>query len=150
MTLSLRVFAVAAEDQGDVLGQLVQVQVGANRGSQEGDLHAYIVLSLLTRARTEELRVLTWAHVDLDGEPPAVMVWRSVRAGGDTKTRRSRRTLAHSGTTTTETICRKQIRPVLVQGAAVMDAIFPAASHEGSLSRRLPNLLPESAVVTAT
>jgi integrase len=56
-------------------------------------LHAYIVVSLLTGARTEELRPLTWSHVDLDGEPPCIMVWRSVRAGGDTKTRKSRRTI---------------------------------------------------------
>jgi integrase len=64
-------------------------------------MYAYIVLSLLTGARTEELRALTWDHVDLDGAPdadppvpPHVAVWRSVRAGGDTKTRKSRRTLA--------------------------------------------------------
>jgi integrase len=56
-------------------------------------LHAYIVVSLLTGARTEELRALTWSHVDLDGEPPSVQLWRSVREGGDTKTRLSRRTL---------------------------------------------------------
>ncbi|MGH3611148.1 MAG: hypothetical protein ACRDRK_00705 [Pseudonocardia sp.] len=30
---------------------------------------AYVVLSLLTGARTEEPRALTWAHVDLDGDP---------------------------------------------------------------------------------
>jgi len=64
-------------------------------------MHAYIVVSLLTRARTEELRALTWDHVDLVGNsasdpvlPPHIAVWRSVRAGGDTKTRKSRRTLA--------------------------------------------------------
>jgi integrase len=64
-------------------------------------LGAYVVVSLLTGARTEELRALTWSHVDLIGQPDAapptpahVMVWRSVRAGGDTKTRKSRRTLA--------------------------------------------------------
>jgi integrase len=56
-------------------------------------LYAYIVVSLLTGARTEELRALTWSHVDLDATPPVIMVWRSVRAGGDTKTRKSRRTL---------------------------------------------------------
>jgi integrase len=56
-------------------------------------MHAYIVVSLLTGARTEELRALTWSHVDLDGEPPNVQLWRSVREGGDTKTRLSRRTL---------------------------------------------------------
>ncbi|HUR02610.1 MAG TPA: tyrosine-type recombinase/integrase [Nonomuraea sp.] len=64
-------------------------------------LYAYVVVSLLTGARTEELRALTWDHVDLEGDagaappvPPHVAVWRSVRAGGDTKTRKSRRTLA--------------------------------------------------------
>jgi integrase len=55
-------------------------------------MHAYIVVSF-TGARTEELRALTWSHVDLDGEPPSVQLWRSVREGGDTKTRLSRRTL---------------------------------------------------------
>jgi integrase len=49
-------------------------------------MYAYIVLSLLTGARTEELRALTWSHVDLDGKPPSVQLWRSVREGGDTKT----------------------------------------------------------------
>ena len=64
-------------------------------------LHAYVVLSLLVGARTEELRGLRWDHVDLSGRPdvdppipPSIMVWRSVREGGDTKTRKSRRTLA--------------------------------------------------------
>ena len=42
---------------------------------------------------TEELRALTWSHTDLDGDPPSVQLWRSVREGGDTKTRLSRRTL---------------------------------------------------------
>ena len=181
-------------------------------------------MSLLTGARTEELRALTWSYVDLDSEPPFIMVWRSVRAGGDTKTRKSRRTLklpqrcvdvlrdhqtrqeqigqaggsrwqdndlvfpsqvgtaadashirrsfrkvvaaagldprewtprelrhsfvsllsdaevpiehisrlvGHSSTTTTETIYRKQIRPVIVHGADVMDRIFSGeADHE--------------------
>ena len=59
------------------------------------------MVSLLTGARTEELRALTWDHFNLDGspetEPPVpahLAVWRSVRTGGDTKTRKSRRTLA--------------------------------------------------------
>src|SRR5512142_1918179 len=62
--------------------------------------HAYITLSLLCGLRTEEARALQWAHVDLDGDPaasppvpPHIAVWRSVRAHGDTKTGRSRRTL---------------------------------------------------------
>lgn len=194
-------------------------------------LEAYVVLSLLIGARTEELRALTWSHVDLEGRveidgaparPPSIMVWRSVRAGGDTKTKKSRRTLAmparcvdalrrhkqrqevarkaagdawqdhdlvfttrvgteldaanvrrsfrgvvqgaglnpkswtprelrhsfvsllsdagvpiedisrlagHSGTTVTETVYRKQIRPVLLEGAQAMDRIFPQADQ---------------------
>jgi hypothetical protein len=42
----------------------------------------------------------TWDRVDLDGapyadrpRPPSIEVWRSMREGGDTKTRKSRRTL---------------------------------------------------------
>lgn len=71
------------------------------RASENSNWHAYIVLSLLLGARTEELRALTWDSVDLDGDANAqspvtrsINVWRSVRAGGDTKTRKSRRTLA--------------------------------------------------------
>jgi integrase len=71
------------------------------KAAENSPLHAYIVLSLLIGARTEELRALTWDHVDLDGNglatPPvlrSISVWHSVRAGGDTKTRKSRRTLA--------------------------------------------------------
>lgn len=47
-------------------------------------IRAYVVLSLLTRARTAELRALTWDHVDLNGKPddeppvpPHVAAWRS-------------------------------------------------------------------------
>jgi integrase len=71
------------------------------KASEGRSLHAYIVVSLLTGARTEELRALCWDHVDLVGNldvipsvPPYIAVWRSVRNGGDTKTRKSRRTLA--------------------------------------------------------
>jgi integrase len=72
-------------------------------------LRAYIVLSLLVGARTEELRKLAWSHVvaydqdskvwtsvtetGWDHEEFAIYVWRSVRADGDTKTRKSRRSL---------------------------------------------------------
>ncbi|MFG1880263.1 tyrosine-type recombinase/integrase [Sphaerisporangium sp. NPDC049003] len=194
-------------------------------------IHAYLVLSLLIGARTEELRALTWSHVDLDGKPdvtpaipPHIMVWRSVRLSGDTKTRKSRRTLAmparcvdalrahkerqeiarqaaggkwrendlvfasqvgteldahnvrrvfrkviekaglnpqewtpretrhsfvsllsdsgiplenisrlvgHSSTLVTETVYRKQLRPVMQEGATAMDLIFPRRASEG-------------------
>jgi integrase len=77
--------------------------------------HAYVALSLLVGIRTEEARALRWDHVvtwvdDADGWQPvttagfdaarqgddrfAIYVWRSERYGGDTKTEKSRRTLA--------------------------------------------------------
>ena len=72
-------------------------------------LHAYVVVSLLTGIRTEEARALRWSHVVIwiadgtawvpvteagfDHERFAIYVWRSVRAHGDTKTEKSRRTL---------------------------------------------------------
>ena len=63
--------------------------------------HPYSVVSLLTGARTEELRALRWDHVHLDAQldarlpiPPHIEGWRSVREGGDTKTGKSRRTVA--------------------------------------------------------
>ncbi len=59
--------------------------------AEKSRLHAFIVLCLLTGVRSEEARALTWDHVDLDAG--TIMVWRSVRAHGDTKTMRSRRTL---------------------------------------------------------
>jgi integrase len=69
--------------------------------ARESRLNAYVVLSLATGIRTEEARELHWEHVDLDGDPgatrpvpPSVAVWHSVRQGGDTKTAKSRRTLA--------------------------------------------------------
>jgi integrase len=66
----------------------------------------YTIVSLLGGVRTEEARPLTWPHVHLpdgddeigrtndDDDLPHIDVFRSVRAGGDTKTRKSRRSLA--------------------------------------------------------
>lgn len=72
-------------------------------------MHAYVIVSLMTGIRTEEARALLWSHVvawdneagewrpvteaGFDHERFAIYVWRSVRASGDTKTRKSRRTL---------------------------------------------------------
>jgi integrase len=68
--------------------------------AQDIRMRAYICLCLSTGIRTEEARALRWEHVDL-GDPhanPPVLasaaVWRSVRSHGDTKTNKSRRTLA--------------------------------------------------------
>jgi integrase len=69
--------------------------------AETSTLRAYVTVSLLAGARSEELRALPWHDVDLDGQPkadplvpPSIKVWRSVRDGGDTKTKKSRRTLA--------------------------------------------------------
>jgi integrase len=77
--------------------------------------HVYVALSLLSGIRTEEARALRWDHVvrwmgttvgwqpvisagfdHADGTEDryAIYVWRAQRHGGDTKTGKSRRTLA--------------------------------------------------------
>jgi integrase len=77
--------------------------------------HAYVELSLLVGIRTEEARALRWDHLMTwvddatwwqpvatigfdaarsDDDRYAIYVWRSDRYGGDTKTEKSRRTLA--------------------------------------------------------
>jgi len=71
-------------------------------------LEAYIALSLLAGLRTEEARALRWDHIvawtdgqwrtvseiGFDHGQVAVFVWRSDQTGSDTKTPKSRRTLA--------------------------------------------------------
>ena len=72
-------------------------------------LHGYIALSVFTGVRTEEARPLKWRNTHLNpvagqvctcGErhretvAPHVEVWRSVRTKGETKTLKSRRTIA--------------------------------------------------------
>ncbi|MEU7915676.1 site-specific integrase [Microbispora bryophytorum] len=77
--------------------------------AESSSLHAYVLLSLMTGIRTEEARALRWDHVvawvekagawrpvteaGFDHERFAIYVWRADRVGGDTKTRKSRRTL---------------------------------------------------------
>ncbi|WP_345177352.1 tyrosine-type recombinase/integrase [Actinomadura verrucosospora] len=58
----------------------------------EHRLGAYVVLAIVSGLRTEELRALTWADVDL--KEKVVYVLRSDRDGGDTKTKKSRRGIA--------------------------------------------------------
>jgi integrase len=75
-------------------------QASALLATTEGTrMHAYVSLCLATGVRTEEARALRWEHVEF-GDPSAwppvpasAAVWRSVRAHGDTKTEKSRRTL---------------------------------------------------------
>jgi len=104
-------------------------------------MHAYIVLSLLTGVRTEEARALRWAHVDLDGDlhawppvPPHVAVWRSVRGHGETKTKRSRRTLALPRLAV-EALCalrHAQDRERLSAGQRWQDTGLVFTSHRGA------------------
>ncbi len=76
-------------------------QASALLAASEGTrMHAYISLCLATGIRTEEARALRWEHVDFGNPvanppvPASAAVWRSVRSHGDTKTEKSRRTLA--------------------------------------------------------
>ncbi|MEO3892122.1 site-specific integrase [Nonomuraea sp. B5E05] len=89
------------------LAQALAVLTQAEKSGER--MRAYIVLSLLIGARTEELRALLWSHVVAYDESHAawlpvaqagwehsdfaVYVWRSVRQKGDTKTVKSRRSL---------------------------------------------------------
>jgi integrase len=71
-----------------------------NPSTREHWMYPYIVVSLTTGVRTEEARAMRWDHVHLtpeDDTAPHVWVWRSVRRGNDTKTPKSRRTLALPG-----------------------------------------------------
>jgi integrase len=70
---------------------LIKAAAGRNGNGSVYRLNAYVVLLLTTGIRPEEARALSWDHLDL--EAGTIAVWRSDRAGGDTKTPRSRRTL---------------------------------------------------------
>ena len=70
---------------------LVDAAAGRRGDGSPYRLHAYVVLLLTTGIRPEEARALPWEYFDLDAG--TVAVWRSDRAGGHTKTPRSRRTL---------------------------------------------------------
>jgi integrase len=61
------------------------------QAARDSRLYAYVVLSVTTGLRTEEVRALRWTEADLD--VGTVAVYRSARASGDTKTQKSRRLL---------------------------------------------------------
>jgi integrase len=83
--------------QGRPSKSLTPEQVAALLNAKTSSwIYAYVVVSLLIGIRTEEARALTWDRTHLEqaaGVPARVEVWRSVRATGDTKTEKSRRTL---------------------------------------------------------
>ena len=51
---------------------------------------------------------------------------------GDCPIDRISRLVGHSGTTVTETVYRKQIRPVITDGAETMDRLFPNVTERES------------------
>ena len=73
------------------LDQAIQLLDQVGPGG-EHRLAAYVVVSLLAGVRTKEARALRWSEVDLEGGHGG-RLYRSVRAKGDTKTRKSRRLL---------------------------------------------------------
>jgi integrase len=93
-------------ESADVLlaaGNLQRIQVALRQPEvDEQTMYAFaLVLGRASTGLVAPLRALRWCHVDLAGKPdtapqvpPSIAVWRSVRAGGDTKTKKSRRTLA--------------------------------------------------------
>jgi integrase len=112
--------AIRHAEAGDLVGRNVATLVDTPKGqagrpsksltldqasallaaAEDPRMHAYIALCLATGIRTEEARALRWEHItfgDPGADPPvpaSAAVWRSVRAHGDTKTDKSRRTLA--------------------------------------------------------
>jgi integrase len=112
------------------------------KAAGESRLNAYVVLSLTVGVRTEEARQLCWDHLDLDGDPdaappvpPSVAVWRSVRQGGDTKTPKSRRTLAlpQAAVQALREHRKRQAEDRLVAGSQWRDHSLVFASTIGTL-----------------
>ncbi|HTP15658.1 MAG TPA: hypothetical protein VMK13_07450, partial [Streptosporangiaceae bacterium] len=113
-------------------------------------IHAYVVLSIMTGVRTEEARALRWDHVvawvdDLRGWQPvaeagfdheklAVYVWRSVRADGDTKTEKSRRTLEvpDEAASALKALHKRQAGQRLAAGAAWQDSNLVFCTRNGT------------------
>jgi integrase len=58
---------------------------------EDDGIGAYLILSMMTGCRPEEVRALRWDHVDLLNG--VIHVWRSTRQHGDVKTAKSRRSL---------------------------------------------------------
>ena len=57
----------------------------------DSGIGSYLILSMMTGCRPEEMRALRWDHVDL--VTGVIHVWRSTRQHGDFKTAKSRRSL---------------------------------------------------------
>lgn len=82
------------------------------------------------RAATREARPWRGDHGSRSDVAEGLGIAGLVRVADDSHAAEQiSRLVGHSGTTTTETVYRKQIRPVLVRGADAMDLIFPTENH---------------------
>jgi len=83
----------ADDDAADATCQACRAKLGLDGDAATlARLEALFVLAITLGLRPGELRALTWDHVDLDNG--VIHVWKSARRGGDTKTPKSRRSLA--------------------------------------------------------
>jgi integrase len=129
--------------QGRPSQALTVEQAAALLEAAEGSrLHAFIVLCLLTGVRSEEARALTWDHVDLDAR--TISVWRSVRAHGDTKTKRSRRTLRipQIAVEALQAQLRRQAGELPRPGGGAVAGARPGVHHHGGHSVRVAQPAP--------
>ncbi|WP_433325994.1 site-specific integrase [Spirillospora sp. CA-294931] len=90
MTLSVK-----RDEQGEIV-ELSGEVIDLLKAAQDDPFGPYVILALLSGIRTEEARALQWKDVHLDDKEngPHIVVLRSVREHGDTKTKKSRRALA--------------------------------------------------------
>ncbi|MGI5200145.1 site-specific integrase [Spirillospora sp. CA-108201] len=114
---------------------LPQARALLRQALEGGDrLGPYVAVGLLTGLRTEELRALRWQQVDLN--TGTVLVTRSVRAGGDTKTPGSRRGLRLADLAVSALLAARTIQAAdrLAAGAAYQDSglVFARPSVSGS------------------
>lgn len=90
--------------------------------ASDARIGSYLIVSAMTGCRPEEMRALTWSHVDIEAEQPRILVWRSTRQGGDTKTAASRQRTLGLGALAVEALERRlaqqQNEPVNRDGLA--------------------------------
>jgi len=95
--VSRNVAALAERPQGKAAGRpskamTKDVALQLFKVCREDDgIGAYLILSMMTGCRPEEVRALRWDHVDLVNG--VIHVWRFTRQHGDVKTAKSRRSL---------------------------------------------------------
>jgi integrase len=119
-------------------------------------MNAYVVVSLLSGLRTEEVRALLWADVDL--ADAIVYVLRSHRSGGDTKTRKSRRglrlpRLAHQALVQHQFVqerLRREAGPLWREQGLVFASAFGTPLLAGNVRRAFRKVLDQADGVNAS